>query len=64
MDEATRPILWNISHGWLIYVLFPVSLAIAAWGIGARVRRWRSGMPTAEEVRASLRAPAPPRDAR
>jgi Fe-S oxidoreductase len=45
VDEATRPILWNISHGWLMYVLFAVSLAIAAWGARARVLRWRIGQP-------------------
>jgi Fe-S oxidoreductase len=45
--EATREILWNISYGWLMYVLFAIAAAIAGWGLWLKVRRWRIGRPEA-----------------
>jgi Fe-S oxidoreductase len=45
--EATRPILWNISHGWLMYPLFALALIIAAHGFWMRARAWRRGQPAA-----------------
>ncbi len=45
LDQATRPVLWNIAHSWVIYVLFAMSMAIAAVGIYQRVARWRRGLP-------------------
>jgi Fe-S oxidoreductase len=45
LDQATRPVLWNIAHSWVIYVLFALSMAIAAVGIYLRVARWRRGLP-------------------
>ncbi|NOT60622.1 MAG: (Fe-S)-binding protein, partial [Acidobacteria bacterium] len=39
----TREVLWNISHSWVIYPMFAVSLAVAAWGVWRRVRTWRQG---------------------
>ncbi len=41
----TREVLWNISHSWVIYPMFAVSLAVAAWGVWRRVRTWRQGLP-------------------
>lgn len=54
-EDATRTILWNISHGWLMYVLFAVALAIGAWGFWRRARRWRSGKPEARFDRPAKR---------
>ena len=53
--DATRPLLWNIDHGWLMYVLFAVALAIAAHGFWRRARAWRRGRPAARFDRADER---------
>jgi Fe-S oxidoreductase len=45
IEDATRPILWNISHGWVMYPLFATALAIGGYGLWRRVRNWRIGMP-------------------
>jgi len=45
--EATRQIYWNISHVWLMYVLFLPTLAVAIYGVYRRVNRWRQGRPLA-----------------
>jgi len=42
-SQATREIMWNISHGWIIYVLFLVSLAIFALGVYQRIQFWKRG---------------------
>lgn len=42
---ATREIYWNISHIWVMYVLLVPTIAVGAWGIWRRVRRWRRGKP-------------------
>ncbi len=43
LSEATRPLVWNISHVWVMYLLFVVAVAIFAWGMYQRVRFWRQG---------------------
>jgi Fe-S oxidoreductase len=43
--EATRPILWNITHVWVMYVMFVISLVIAGYGVYRRVAVWRRGLP-------------------
>src|SRR5215510_16098040 len=43
--EATRPILWNITHVWVMYVMFVISLAVAGYGVYRRVAVWRRGLP-------------------
>ncbi|MGH9769189.1 MAG: heterodisulfide reductase-related iron-sulfur binding cluster [Blastocatellia bacterium] len=43
--EATRPILWNITHVWVMYLMFIVSLAVAGYGVYRRVALWRRGLP-------------------
>ena len=45
--EATRQIYWNISHVWLMYVLFLGVVAIAGYGFYIRISRWRQGLPLA-----------------
>ncbi len=42
--EATREVFWNISHGWIMYVLLLPTMAIAAYGIWRRFRSWRRGL--------------------
>ncbi len=46
-DQATRIVLWNIDHSWLMYVLLLPTLAIAAYGVWRRVNKWRQGQPVA-----------------
>jgi Fe-S oxidoreductase len=41
--EATRPVLWNISHSWILYLMWVVSMGIAGWGVRRRLLRWRRG---------------------
>ncbi|MGH9845072.1 MAG: heterodisulfide reductase-related iron-sulfur binding cluster, partial [Blastocatellia bacterium] len=43
--EATREILWNISHVWLMYVLLVAALAVAGYGLSRRIASWRRGLP-------------------
>ncbi|MDI3317334.1 MAG: heterodisulfide reductase-related iron-sulfur binding cluster [Bacillota bacterium] len=45
MNEATRPIYWNIvGHNWM-YALLAVLVAVLAWGVYERIRLWRLGRP-------------------
>jgi len=41
--EATRSILWNISYGWLMYVLLIPTMAIFIYGCYQHISRWRQG---------------------
>lgn len=41
----TREVLWNISHVWVMYVMFAVSLVVAGYGFYRRVALWRRGLP-------------------
>ena len=43
--DATREVMWNISHGWIMYLLLVPTLAVAAYGINRRVRLWRRACP-------------------
>ncbi|MGH9755841.1 MAG: heterodisulfide reductase-related iron-sulfur binding cluster, partial [Blastocatellia bacterium] len=43
--EATRPVLWNITHVWVMYLMFVVSLSVAGYGVYQRVALWRRGLP-------------------
>jgi len=45
---ATREVLWNISHVWVMYALLIPTVAVAAYGFYRRVRIWRRGQATAE----------------
>jgi Fe-S oxidoreductase/nitrate reductase gamma subunit len=42
-SEATREILWNISHAWILYVLLIVSLVVFALGACRRIQSWKKG---------------------
>ncbi len=41
---ATREVLWNINHVWLMYALLVPTVAVAGYGIYLRVRNWRRGL--------------------
>ena len=43
--EATRPVLWNITHVWVMYAMFAVSVVVAVYGVYRRVELWRRGLP-------------------
>jgi Fe-S oxidoreductase/nitrate reductase gamma subunit len=43
ISEATRPLMWNISHVWAMYGLFVVALAIFGFGVYRRIEFWRKG---------------------
>jgi Fe-S oxidoreductase/nitrate reductase gamma subunit len=45
--EPTRLIYWNVSHVWLMYVLFLPTLTVAMYGVWRRVSQWRQGSPLA-----------------
>ncbi len=45
-SQATREVLWNIDHSWLMYVLMVPTLAVFGWGFWLKIRRWRVGRPT------------------
>ena len=50
LSEATRPLMWNISHVWAMYGLFVVALAICAWGVYKRIEFWRKGKSDQERL--------------
>jgi Fe-S oxidoreductase/nitrate reductase gamma subunit len=50
LSEATRPLMWNISHAWAMYGLFIVALAICAWGVYQRITFWRQGKSDQERL--------------
>ena len=41
--QATREVLWNINHVWVMYALLLPTMAIAGYGIHRRMRIWRRG---------------------
>lgn len=55
-QEATRQILWNIDHSWVMYLLLVPTVIIGAYGIYRRVSLWRLGQPAARFDRPLARA--------
>lgn len=49
LSEATRPLMWNISHVWAMYGLFIIALAIFGWGMHRRIQFWRRGKSEKEQ---------------
>jgi len=47
LSQATRPIMWNVSPAWLMYLLFLLSLLVFGWGVRRRLVSWRRGRPDA-----------------
>ncbi len=43
LSDATRPLMWNVSHGWVMYALLAIALAVCGWGIYRRIDSWRRG---------------------
>jgi Fe-S oxidoreductase/nitrate reductase gamma subunit len=43
LSDATRPLMWNISHAWGMYLLLLIAAAIFAWGLYKRIEFWRRG---------------------
>ena len=44
-STATREVLWNITNSWLMYVMFVLSLLIAANGFFKKLEIWVQGLP-------------------
>ena len=42
LSQATREIMWNISHVWIFYSLFFVSMVVFSFGIYQRIRFWKT----------------------
>ncbi|MFP6676391.1 MAG: heterodisulfide reductase-related iron-sulfur binding cluster [Pirellulaceae bacterium] len=47
MDDATRQVLWNIKHVWVMYVLLVPTAVVTGYGVYRHVRQWRRGQPSA-----------------
>lgn len=47
VSEATREVLWNISHAWIMYALLVPTVAIAGYGVYRRIKSWRRGQSAA-----------------
>lgn len=54
---ATREVYWNISNGYLLYLVLIAAFAVFAYGMWQRVRLWLIGKPEVrwDQVRARLR---------
>jgi Fe-S oxidoreductase/nitrate reductase gamma subunit len=50
ISEATRPLMWNISHVWVMYSLFIAALAVFGWGVYKRIEFWRKGKDDKERL--------------
>jgi len=50
LSEATRPLMWNVSNAWIMYVLFAAALAVFAWGMYRRIRFWMDGRSDRERL--------------
>ncbi len=44
-QNATREVLWNIHHAWIMYALLVPTMAVCAWGFYRRIQLWRKGRP-------------------
>jgi Fe-S oxidoreductase/nitrate reductase gamma subunit len=42
-QQATREVLWNIDHVWVMYALFVPTVIVAVYGLYRRLRLWRRG---------------------
>jgi Fe-S oxidoreductase/nitrate reductase gamma subunit len=50
LSEATRPLMWNITHVWVMYALFIIAVAVFAWGAYKRIQFWREGKDDKERL--------------
>ena len=44
-ETATREVFWNITHAWVMYLLFVIALGIAVYGFYRRIALWKQGLP-------------------
>ncbi|RJO68018.1 MAG: 4Fe-4S dicluster domain-containing protein [Myxococcales bacterium] len=49
-SEAGRPIMWNIGHPWIMYLLFGLALLIFSIGAWKRIEYWRQGKADGERL--------------
>ncbi len=50
LSEATRPLMWNISSVWVMYLLLLAAMAVFGWGMYKRVEFWRRGKSDRERL--------------
>ena len=50
LSEASRPLMWNIDHVWVMYALFAAALVVFAFGAYRRIEFWRRGKPDRESA--------------
>ena len=43
LSQATREIMWNVSHVPLFYAVFVVALTVFGFGVYRRIRCWKAG---------------------
>ncbi len=51
ISAAARPLMWNVSHSWVMYVMFAAAAAVCAWGVVQKIRFWRRGRQDGERLR-------------
>jgi Fe-S oxidoreductase/nitrate reductase gamma subunit len=44
-ETATRVVLWNIHHAWIMYALLVPTMAVCGYGFYRRIQLWRKGQP-------------------
>ena len=42
-ELATREVLWNIHHVWIMYALLVPTVAVSGYGFYRRLKLWRRG---------------------
>lgn len=42
-ETATRVVLWNIHHAWIMYALLVPTMAVCGYGFYRRIQLWRKG---------------------
>jgi Fe-S oxidoreductase/nitrate reductase gamma subunit len=50
LTQATRPIMWNISPAWLMYLLAALAFVVFCYGVYRRVQYWRRGRADGERL--------------
>ncbi len=43
LSQASRPIMWNISHPWIMYLLLVIAMFVFAYGLYLRIGFWMRG---------------------
>lgn len=45
IEQATRPIMWNVDYSFVMYIMFMLALTVFAYGVIWRIQSWRKGKP-------------------